>query len=57
MTVKPEEAKTALVEKAIAQVRDRLPGTEADEVERFVRAYYAGAAPEELAPRDVSLPF
>jgi len=53
MTVKPEEAKTALVEKAIAHVRDRLPAPEAENVERFVRAYYAGAAPEDLAEFDL----
>ncbi|MFL5928828.1 MAG: NAD-glutamate dehydrogenase, partial [Gaiellaceae bacterium] len=53
MTVKPEEAKTALVEKAIAQVRDRLRPAEAEDVERFVRAYCAGAAPEDLAEFDL----
>jgi glutamate dehydrogenase len=53
MTVKPEDAKTALVEKTLALVRDRLPGTEADEVEPFVRAYYADAAAEDLAEFDL----
>jgi glutamate dehydrogenase len=53
MTVKPEEAKTALVEKAIAQVRDRLPGPDRENVERFVSAYYADAAPEDLTEFDL----
>ena len=53
MTVKPEEAKTALVEKAIAHVRDRLPGPEANDLERFVRAYFADAAPEDLGEFDL----
>ena len=53
MTVKPEEAKSALVEKAIAQVRDRLPGPDTENVERFVRAYYADAAPEDLGEFDL----
>src|SRR5262249_34973643 len=53
MTVKPEEAKTALVEKAIAHVRDRLSRPEANDVERFARAYYAGAAPEDLVEFDL----
>jgi glutamate dehydrogenase len=53
VTVKPEEAKTVLVEKAVAHVRERLPAPEANDVERFVRAYYAGAAPEDLAEFDL----
>src|SRR3954447_9817829 len=48
MAVKPEQAKAALVEKAIAQVRERLPEAQADEVARFVRDYYAEAPPEDL---------
>jgi glutamate dehydrogenase len=53
MTVKPEEAKAALVEKAIAQVRERLSEPQAADVERFVRAYYAETAPEDLAELDL----
>jgi hypothetical protein len=41
MAVRPEEAKAALVEKAIAHVHERLPGPQAGDVERFVRSYYA----------------
>ncbi|HYT51773.1 MAG TPA: NAD-glutamate dehydrogenase [Gaiellaceae bacterium] len=53
MAVKPEEAKAALVEKAIAHVRERLPGPQASDVERFVRSYYADAAPEDLGELDL----
>ncbi len=53
MAVKPEEAKAALVEKALAQVRERLSGEQASDVERFLRAYYADAAPEDLAELDL----
>jgi glutamate dehydrogenase len=53
MTVKPEEAKVALVDKAIAYVRERLSAPQATEVERFVREYYADAAPEDLGELDL----
>jgi glutamate dehydrogenase len=53
MTVKPEVAKTALLQKAIAHVRERMPGREADDLERFARAYYADAAPEDLGEFDL----
>jgi glutamate dehydrogenase len=53
VTVKPEELKSALVEKAVAQVRDRVHGPEAAQVERFVRAYYADAAAEDVAEFDL----
>jgi glutamate dehydrogenase len=53
MTVKPEEVKAALVEKAVAHVRDRLHGSEAEQVERFVRAYYEDAAPEDVVEFDL----
>jgi glutamate dehydrogenase len=53
MAVKPEEAKAALVEKAVAHVRERLPQEQAGDVERFVRAYYADAAPEDLGELDL----
>jgi hypothetical protein len=44
MAVKPEEAKAALVEKAVAHVHERLPAPQAGDVERFVRSYYTDAA-------------
>src|SRR6266545_4517333 len=53
MAVRPEEAKAALVEKAIAHVRERLPRPQAGDVERFVRSYYADAAPEDLGELDL----
>jgi hypothetical protein len=53
MAVKPEEAKASVVEKAIAHVRERLSGSHTTEVECFVRAYYAEAAPEDLGELDL----
>jgi glutamate dehydrogenase len=53
MALKPEEAKATLVERAIAHVRERLPGPQTGDVESFVRAYYAGAAPEDLSELDL----
>ena len=52
MTTSPAETKAALLESAVARVRERLEGDEADDVERFVRAYYANAAPDDLAGRN-----
>src|SRR2546429_7849971 len=53
MTVKPEELKTALVEKALGQVRERVDGSQAPVLEAFVRAYYGDAAPEDLDGLDL----
>jgi len=53
VAVKPDEAKAALVEKTIASVRARLAEPRATEVERFVRAYYADAAQEDLGELDL----
>ena len=53
MALKPQEAKATLVEKAIAHVRERLPGPQTGDVERFVRAYSADAAPEDLSELDL----
>jgi glutamate dehydrogenase len=53
MAVKPEEAKAALVEKAIGHVHERLSEEQAGDAERFVRAYYADAAPEDLGELDL----
>ena len=52
MTTSPAETKAALLESAVARVRERLEGDEADDVERFVRAYYANAAPDDLVGRN-----
>jgi len=53
MAVKPEESKAALVGKTIEHVRERLSGPQADQVEQFVAAYYADAAPEDLHELDL----
>jgi glutamate dehydrogenase len=53
MTVSPKEVKAALVEKAAAQVRERLTAPQATEIEAFVRTYGADAAPEDLAHLDL----
>src|SRR5439155_19146382 len=53
MTVRAEDAKAALVEKAAAQVRERLAPPQAPEIEQFVRTYGADAAPEDLAELDL----
>ena len=47
----PDERKAALLEAAVARVRERPPGGEAEDVERFVRAYYAHVAPDDLTDR------
>ena len=52
MTTSPAETKAALLESAVARVRERLEGNEADDVERFVRAYYANASPDDLVGRN-----
>jgi hypothetical protein len=49
MAVKPEEAKAALVEKAVAHVHERLSEEQAGDVERFVRAYDADPRPRTSA--------
>ena len=38
MTTSPAETKAALLESAVARVRERLDGDQADDLERFVRA-------------------
>ena len=48
MTTSPAETKAALLESAVARVRERLDSDQADDLERFVRAY-ANAAPGDLA--------
>jgi len=46
----PDEAKRALLDAAVARVREQV-GAEAADLERFVWAYYAHVAPEDLADR------
>src|SRR5207245_1734880 len=47
----PHERKDALLEAVVARVRDDVEGAEAADVERFVRAYYAHVAPDDLIDR------
>jgi glutamate dehydrogenase len=51
MATKPDEAKAAVLEATVARVRERIPGPEAEGLERFVRRYYEHAAPEDLVER------
>jgi glutamate dehydrogenase len=53
MAVKPEDAKAARIDEAVAQVRERLPSQQVEQLERFVRAYFADAAPEDLGDLDL----
>ena len=50
MTTRTDEAKATILEAAVSRAR-ALSGTEADDVERWVRTYYAHVAPEDLADR------
>ena len=51
MTTRPDEAKVAVLEAAVSRARALAPG-DADDVERFVRTYYAHVAPEDLIDRN-----
>ena len=51
MTTSPDEAKAALLDATAARVREHVGEDEAPDVERFVRAYYAHVAPEDLLDR------
>ena len=53
MTVKAEDAKAVLVDKAAAQVRATAPSEEAPEIEAFLRRYFADAALEDLGEIDL----
>ncbi len=50
MTTRTDDAKATILEAAVRRAR-ALAGTEADDVERWVRTYYAHVAPEDLADR------
>jgi glutamate dehydrogenase len=47
----PDDTKAELLEAAVARVHERLDGGQAAPVERFLRAYYAHVAPEDLLDR------
>jgi glutamate dehydrogenase len=51
VATKPDAAKAAVLGATVVRVRERIHGPEADELERFVRAYYEHAAPEDLVER------
>ena len=51
MTTSPAESKAELLERAVALVRERLGGEQAKNLERFVRAYYANVAADDLQGR------
>jgi glutamate dehydrogenase len=47
----PHQAKDALLEALVARIRSEVDSGEAGDLERFVRAYYAHVAPDDLADR------
>jgi glutamate dehydrogenase len=51
VSTRPDQGKAAVLEATIARVRERIPGAEGDELERFVRRYYEHVAPEDLIER------
>src|SRR4249919_231780 len=52
--VKPEEAKAALIEKAVEHARGRLSPEHAARLDVFVRLYYGAVAAEDLLERSAS---
>src|SRR3954451_20049115 len=44
----PEQRKSDLVEKLVAEARARIGGDEADSIEQFVRRYFALVAPDDI---------
>ncbi|HXV57787.1 MAG TPA: NAD-glutamate dehydrogenase [Gaiellaceae bacterium] len=51
MSLKPEEAKAALVEKAVEHARSKLPPEQAARLETFLRLSYGSAEPADLLER------
>ena len=51
LATSPDERKAALLEAAVARVRERFDDAQAEDVERFVRAYYAHVAADDLSDR------
>ena len=51
LATSPYDPKAALLEATIAHVHQRLESPQAEDVERFVRAYYAHVSPEDLRQR------
>ena len=52
MAARAEQRKDEIIDGLAAQLATRLGGTEAEIAERFVRAYFRNAAPEDLTERD-----
>ena len=53
MSSKPDEAKTALIEKTVEHARAKLPPDQAARLEAFIRIYYGSVAAEDLLERGV----
>ncbi|HRE31656.1 MAG TPA: NAD-glutamate dehydrogenase, partial [Candidatus Berkiella sp.] len=53
MTRQLEEAREELIGRVIALVKDKLPASEAQLIESFVKQYYLSAAPEDLLERNI----
>ena len=51
MATRPDQAKAAVLDAAVARVREACDAHEADQIERFVRGYYAHVAPEDVIAR------
>ena len=51
MATRPDQAKAEVLEATIRRLRERIAGPEADDLERFVRLYYAHVAPADLLER------
>ncbi len=53
MSSKPDEAKTALIQKTVEHARAKLPAEQAARLEAFLRIYYGSVAADDLLERDV----
>src|SRR5438552_950228 len=53
MSLKLEDAKAELIERAAAVARDRVSGEQATSLSTFIQRYYAQVAPEDLLEIDV----
>jgi glutamate dehydrogenase len=54
VSVKPDEAKAALIDKTVEHAHAKLPPEQAARLEALIRIYYGAAAPEDLLPRSAS---
>ena len=54
MATSPDERKAALLEATVARVHEEAEGAQAEDLERFVRAYYAHVAPDDLSDRSAA---